>query len=245
MLHKIFLMLICLLISWKPILASEILQLRKNLQRAVPGDYLVISSNKTDTLMHIYDKQDDILTIEEIAIPDCRKPKQLSWKKWVEQYAPGNTSWVMYEINLQTGRMIRYYSFSKNDWYAISDADNFLSTLLNLKLSPIPQEVRKKIGPKPKSGPDWRPIWQPRMIVNGSIIKDVRFNAWRTRWPKDGSELSGKMIEIYLPVDNQQYPSYFPYWLQVNGVIGKAKIRIIDSGTQLISPKSPLSALNP
>ena len=41
---------------------------------------------------------------------------------------------------------------------------------------------------------------------------------------------------------NQNYPSYFPYWLQVNGVAGKAKIRIIDSGSNLKSPKPPLSA---
>jgi hypothetical protein len=233
-----------LLIIWTSIIHAETLLLRENLQRAVPGDYLVISSNKTDTLMHIYDKQNHILTIEEIAIPNCRKPESLSWKNWLEQNAPGNTSWVMYDINLHTGRMLRYYSFSKNGWFEISDSENFLSTLLNLKLTPIPQEARKRVGPKPKSGPDWRSLWQPRMVVNGSVIKDVRFNAWQTRWPKDNSELAGKTIEIYLHLESQRYPAYFPYWLQVNGVVGKAKIRIIDSGTQLRSPKPSLSALN-
>ena len=51
-----------------------------------------------------------------------------------------------------------------------------------------------------------------------------------------GADLSNKTIEIYLPRNSQIYPTYFPYWLQVNGVAGKAKIRIIDSGSRLKSP---------
>ncbi len=97
-------------------------------------------------------------------------------------------------------------------------------------------------GPKPFSGPDMRPVWQPRLIIEGKPDDGVAFDAWRADWPRDGSDLSNKTIEIYLPKDNQSYPSYFPYWLQINGTAGKAKIRIIDSGSNLQSPKPPLSA---
>lgn len=224
-------------------LQAEGLILRDNLQRAQPGDYIVISSNKTQTLMHIYAKQNQILTIEEIAVPESKRSSEVGWKEWVQKGAPGNTSWVMFDIDLRSGQMVRYYSFTKKNWFEIPDADNFLSKLLNLKFTKIPDNSRKRIGPKPTSGPELRPLWHPRMIVEGRSIQGVVFDAWHTKWPRDGSDLSSRTIEVYLPRDSQRYPAYFPYWLQINGAVGKAKIRIIDSGNQLQSPKSPLSAL--
>jgi hypothetical protein len=221
-------------------LHAEELVLRNNLQRAQPGDYIVISANKTQTLWFIYNKQNSILTIEEIAVPERKRSSNVSWKEWVNQGAPGNTSWVRYDIDLQTGQMMHYYSFTKRNWFEIPDTDNFLSKLLNLRFTPIPENARKRVGPKPRSAPEMRPLWQPRMVVEGKIIKEVIFDAWRTKWPRDGGDLSGKTIEVYLPRDSQRYPAYFPYWLQINGAIGKAKIRIIDSGSQL---KSPLPSL--
>jgi hypothetical protein len=224
--------------------AQDTLFLRDNLQKTQPGDYLVLSSNKTDTLMHIYDKRGQLLTIEEITIPESKHPSAFNWKEWIAQGAPNNTSWVMYEIDTVNGEMTRYYSFTKGGWFEISDSDNFLSKLLNLRFTKIPEKSRKRVGPKPISGPDWRPMWQPSMIVEGQKVQGLRFDAWRTKWPKDASDLSGRTIEIYLPQDNQHYATYFPYWLQINGAIGKAKVRIIDSGNQLRSPKPPLSALS-
>lgn len=193
--------------------------------------------------MHIYDKQQNTITIEEIAVPERCTPN-IGWKDWILQNAPGNTSWVMYDIDLQSGQMVRYYSFTKNGWYSIPDADNFLSKLLNLSLTKIPEESRKRVGPRPSpGGPDFRTLWQPRMVVDGRPVNKVLFDAWRTRWPRDSSELSGRVIEIYLPQESQIYPSYFPYWLQINGAIGRAKVRIIDSGRGLRSPKPPLAAM--
>ncbi len=221
-------------------LQAEDLILRNNLQQARPGDFLVISANKTHTLFHIYGKQNQRLTIEEIAIPESKHLPSIDWKEWILQGAPNNTSWVMYDIDLLNGQMTRYYSFTKKNWFEIPDADNFLSKLLNLKFSKIPESARKKVGPKPLSGPDLRPVWQPRLILEGKVISGVAFDAWQTKWPSDNSELAKKTIEIYLPQNQQLYPSYFPYWLQINGAIGKAKIRIINSGTQLKSPKPPL-----
>lgn len=185
------------------------------------------------------------MTVEEISIPHCKvKSKNFHWKEWVGQGAPGNISWVLYEIDLNTGKMIRYYSVSKNGWFDVADADHFLSKLLNLQLSKIPPHSRKHIGLKPASTSNPSRIWQPPMIIDGQLIKGVKFDAWRTVWPQDQSDLSGKQIEIYLPQDSLRYPSYFPYWLQISGTIGKAKVRIIDSGSQLSSPQPPLLTRN-
>jgi len=221
---------------WLPLQAEELF-LRNHLKRAQPGDYIVVSANKTQTLMHIYKKENQLLTIEEIAVPESKRDSSVSWKEWLKEGAKGNTSWVMFDIDLQTGHMVRYYSFTKRNWFEIPDADNFLSKLLSLRFTKIPESARKRVGPKTRSGEEMRPFWQPRMVVEGKIIQGVMFDPWRTNWPRDGSELSGRTIEVYLPRESQRYPDYFPYWLQIHGVIGKANIRIIDSGSGLQSPK--------
>jgi hypothetical protein len=146
---------------------------------------------------------------------------------------------VIYDVNLSTAALENYFSFSKNSWYEIPEADNFLSTLLNLRLVKIPEGSRKRVGPvSDLPSNDRRPLWQPTMVVNGQTIQGVQFDGWRTSWPKDGGELSGKTIEVFTPQESSRYPSYFPYWLQISGMIGKAKVRIIDSGKGLVSPRT-------
>ena len=132
---------------------------------------------------------------------------------------------------LTSGEMKEYFSYTKNSSYIIPEGDNFLSTLLNLKLRKVPITERKKVGPPPpRKATDKRPYWQPKMIFEGKMIPDVMFDSWRTFWPKDGSDLSGKIIEVYVPQNPGIYPAYFPYWLQVSGIVGKAKVHIVDSG---------------
>lgn len=215
------------------------LYLKDNLQRAQPGDYIVTAQNKTYTVLHIFAKENQNLIIEEITVPVTQiQSDPFSWKNWVENNAPGHTSWVIYKLDLNNAEMDQYFSFTKNSWFEMHRADNFLSTLLNLKLAKIPKGELKKIGPSPMSGfPDMRKPWQPKMVLDGRVVDGVKFAAYRTQWPEDGTELSNKTIEVYVPEENERYPSYFPYWLQISGMVGKAKVRIIDSGTGMISPK--------
>ncbi len=217
--------------------ANELI-LRNNLQKGQPGDYIVIAANKTDTVLVIQDKKNSLLTIQEIAVPESKRPSKIDWKQWIDQGGKGNISWVRYDIDLKTGKMSHYFSFTKNQWFEIPERDNFLSKLLNLKFSLIPEQARKRMGLRPRAGEEKRPLWQPQMIIDGQVIKGVPFDAWKTQWPNDGSELSGKVIEVYLPNDDQKYPAYFPYWLQISGVIGKANVRMIDSGHHMIPRKS-------
>lgn len=208
------------------------LYLRDNLKKAKAGDFIVTMQGKTYSLLHIDATTDQTMTIEEITVPVhkiCRS--QFSWRNWVEQGAPGNTSWVRYTIDLHTAEMKDYFSFTKNQWFEPPKQNNFLSTLLNLQLEYIPLVQRRKIGVSIRSAArDKRPIWQPQMIVDGRIVDCVTFDAWKTCWPKDGTDLSGRTIEVYTPRENGAYSSYFPYWLQISGVVGNAKIRIVDSG---------------
>ncbi len=239
---KSFWLFCFVLISLTSDLSAEryYLQLRDNLQNAEPGDYIVTAQGKNYSLLHIYSKTDQTLTIEEISIPASKIPKSnFSWSTWIMNQAPGHTSWVLYTLDLNSGNFIHFYALTRGKWYEMTPPDNFLSMLLNVRFDFIPPDQRRRIGITLRTGPyDKRPYWEPHMVVNGQTVEGVRFDAWRTTWPKDGSELAGKTIEVYLPEEGLNYPAYFPYWLQISGVIGSAKIRIVDSGTGLTSPQT-------
>jgi hypothetical protein len=214
--------------------------LRDNFSKARSGDFLVTAQGSNFTVMHIRDKVGNNLVMEEITAPANRIPRnQFTWRQWIEAGAPGHTSWMIYDLDISSGNMKEAFSYTKNCWFNIPEADNFLSKLLNLDFSVIPIENRKRVGPTTRdaSGNYLRGVWNPRMIVDGHEIKNVKFSAWKTLWPNDGSELAGKAIEVYIPEESDQYPSYFPYWLQISGMIGKAKVRVVDSGSGLMSPK--------
>lgn len=230
--------LVAMFIVALPLCASDQLYLRGNLDLARKGDYLVTGQGKMATMLHIFDRSPTTLAIEEISIPMSKLPRSFQgWKQWMELGAPGNTSWMVYMIELKSGNMQQCYSMTKRSWMNVSQANNFLTTLLNLPFTLIPDWQKKKAGPPPLLGvQDRRPAWQPRMMIEGKEVSGVLFNAWRAHWPKDGSILSNKTIEVYIPQDTAKYPSYFPYWLQISGVVGKAQIHIIDSGHDLKSP---------
>jgi hypothetical protein len=138
----------------------------------------------------------------------------------------------MYTIDVPSGKMMKYYNYYYQTWHDMSEANVFLSKLLNLQLTKVPANQRKKVGAS-RGGR----LWQPPLVVEGKQIPNVPFDAYTTHWPKDGSQLSDRKVQIYLPEESSKYPSYFPYWLEVSGGVGKAQVRIVDSGRQLISPK--------
>ncbi|MEI8365136.1 MAG: hypothetical protein WCF65_01840 [Parachlamydiaceae bacterium] len=239
---KCFLALILILTFFLPFAASAAmaeLLLRENLKRAQPGDYLVTAQNKNYTTLLIRSKTEETLSIEEITIPMARISQEgFSWRQWVQQGAPGHTCWIMYTIHLSSGTMQKTFSFTRNEWVTIPEAQNFFSTLLNLRLKLVDENERKKVGvPRSSDTVDRRRLWQPALVVDGKVVPEVYFDAWRTRWPSDNSELSGKIIEVYIPKENDKFPSYFPYWLQISGIVGNAKVRIVDSGSDLASPR--------
>lgn len=223
--------------------ASQEMFLKDNFSKAKPGDYIVTMYNKSFTVLHIFSKENDSLIIEEVTVPMHRFPKgkPASWNQWYQGGGEHHTSWVMYDVDLRSAKIREYYSFSRRGWLELNETDSIFSTLLSLPFELVEKKNRKKQGPAPAPGDlDRRSIWNPRMVVNGRKIDNVPFNAWKTRWPKDGSDLAGKAIQIYLPEENDIYPSYYPYWLQVHDALGTAKVRVVDSGSKLKSPMKSL-----
>lgn len=237
-----FSFLLAFIFATNPVTASiEIPLLKSNIARAKAGEYLVTQQSKNFSVLIVQKNEGDLLDVHEISIPEQRlNQDSFSWKTWLANGAPGNTSWLLYRIHIPTGTIQHTYSYTRGTWVTIPQTQNFLSTLLNLKFTPIPLSERKKIGHAPPLGiPDKRQLWQPPMVVDGQKIPGVAFGAWRTHWPKDGSELSNRIIEVYIPENSDKYPTYFPYWLQISGLFGKAKVHIVDSGNGIsIQPKS-------
>lgn len=213
------------------------LSLRNNLGSGRPGDFIVTAQNKAYTLFHINSRSEDSLTVEEITVPASRINRNgFAWRDWVKNGAPNHTCWMIYTVRLSTGEIKESYALTQGNWYPINLSDTFLPTLLNLRFTQLSDKERKKVGHPLKDGGDGgKKIWQPPMIVDGQQVAGVLFNAWRARWPRDNTPLSDKIIEVYLPQDTGKYPAYFPYWLQAAGVIGKADIRVIDSGSGLVT----------
>ena len=223
-------------------LSARPMALSEQFARAEKGDYLVAYISKAYTLLHIFDRTADTVTIEEVTVPSRHiDASTIKWQEWLKGGAQNNSSWVMYEIELSTGRMLEYYSFTLDGWAAGVDSDSFLSTLLHLELEPLRPEDRRKIGPPPLPGElDRRKLWHPPAYFKGEKMDGVAFGVWRATWPNDGSELSGKTIETYLPEAEGPYPTYFPYWIEVRGNVAKAKLRLKDTGIGMISPRDGL-----
>jgi hypothetical protein len=214
--------------------------IKENIRKAQAGDWIVTAFDNNYTLLLVTNHQPQQIFFEEITVPLKKLPGSFtSWKNWVTQGAPGHTSWVSYALDLDQGKMEGAYSYVRGSYITIQAGEAFLSNLFRLFFKKVPALERKRIGPRQCIGSEMDPrsIWNPRLIFEGKPQTNVLFDAWKTRWPQDGSELSGKTIEIYLPLEGSTRIDYFPYWLQVSGWIGKAKIRVIDSGTDLVSPK--------
>ncbi len=202
------------------------LNLKENFKTSKAGDYVIAQFGKTNTLLRVVDISGDTLRMEEVTAPTHLRFD--NWEQWLSSGADGHTSWVTFEVDLKSGNLSDFYSFTRGCYLKIPSSENFLSTLLSLDFEKIPVNKMKMAGTKK--------IWQPELFFNGEPIKDVFFEAWKTRWPADDSELSGKSILVYLPEQGSPYPSYFPYWLEITGVVTKAKVRIIDTGHHLKSP---------
>ncbi|MFC2049175.1 hypothetical protein ACFLR2_00675 [Chlamydiota bacterium] len=243
--------LVCIFLLLCSLLNGGEIQLKGKLAEAHPGSYLVIEQNKTFTFFHIHDRFDNVAVIEEVSIPAASYARnRLNWKDWFESGAPGHTSWIISQVNLDSGIFEETFSYTHQGWIDMTSSNPFLTTLLNLRFQEVSLEERRRIGlPPGHHKVDNRPMWNPRLIVNGCIVSNPSFYAYKARWPSDGSELSRKTIEIYLPSQTETettwFPAYFPYWLEVDGKIGSAKARVVDSGIDARSPKPALPKRSP
>lgn len=208
--------------------------LLKRLEKAKSGDYIVLETGQTTTLLAIRSLDQKSVVLEEISAPSSAlQQKPISWAEWVKNKAPGHTSWSMIEIDLQEQQILECYSFSRSAWLAQSPQESLIATLLHLPLSSMDPSRRRRIGSPPLDGDtDHRKIWNPPLVYNGQKLENALFDVFEATWPQDGSDLSGKTVCLYF--DRQKH-SPLPYWIQVETTHVTASIRAIDSGKNLPS----------
>lgn len=229
-----------------PVLLQGEIYLKQQLSNSKKGDFVVTMQQKDLTVWHIQDRSPTAVLIEEVTVPCSRAhlPNN-SWKEWFQKKCPCHTSWLVYTLDMKTGKLLSYYDVDQQRYLSVKMEDPFLTTLLNLPFYEVPLNGRKRVGSFFDSPDDPRTYWQPPMIVDGVQIENVFFDHYRTAWPHDRTQLSGKTVDIFLPKPGSPYPTYFPYWLQISGGVGKARLRIVDTGSgmeSIIPPMWPLQS---
>lgn len=221
-----FRLVFCFLLLTSALFGS--LQLKERLKTAIPGSYLVTLQGKNIVVLIMAENDQTTLRIDEITLP-ASAAKGLVWKDWLESGAPGNSSWISSSIDLESGSFIESFSYTFSGWIDRTKSNPFFTKLLNLSFEPLPDKKRKRIG----SG---QPAWVPPTLFEGTLYRDVNHSVWVAKWPRDQSELSKKRLEVYLP-EEEPLLGFFPTWVEVEGGIGKARLRVIDSGKDLRSPQ--------
>lgn len=215
--------------------------IKDRLIHAGEGDYFVLKSGKMTSIIRVVSLEERILTLEEISAP-ANHLQKISWQDWIDRKAPGHTSWVLYEIDLNTDELIEAFSLSKGCFLQLNDT-HFLLTLLKSPLQSVPKEDRKKIGPPPQQGEiDIRADWQPPKIVNGKKASSPKFSVYQMKWPADHTELSGKVIQLYFEKSRE---FFFPFWVEVLSDHLTLPLKVIDCGHDLCSlaPSIPRRAI--
>jgi hypothetical protein len=209
------------------------------LQTAQKGDFVVYEQGKSIHLVAIHSMNEKQVLFEEIISPKAlifKDKKKMNWTEWALNKAPGHTSWILLEIDLEELEITECFSFSKNCWLSLSSSESMLHHLLSLNLKIIGEDQRKKIGQSSSSeGPDLHKIWHPPIMIEGNLIPRANTLAYSAKWPDDGSVLANKAIELYFYQKTPHFP--FPHWLQVTDESKASfKLRGIDSGSGFISP---------
>ncbi len=204
--------------------------LKERLLQAQPGAYAVFEQGKTRSLLHVHSRKEQVLILEEISLPSSLGVR--SWQEWIEERAPGHTSWSMYAIDLEKGELLSCFSFSRASWIQMGSQDHFLTLLLKKSFHALPDARRKKIGPPPMEGEaDVRPVWNPPFLREGKKVP-IDYVVAEIEWPKDASELSEKRLEVYF---DKKKLSPFPVWVQVHTNHASVFARMVDSGEGLRS----------
>lgn len=214
---------------------AELFPLKEKYSQAKAGDFIVTEIDRTYSLLFIREITQEHLLLEEIAVPEAQVDlKKIQWALWVQNKAPGHTSWTVYQIDRDSGQLIEAFSYSKKGWLYLDETQQFLSKLLCLPMNLLKTEDRKKIGPQPThQEEDRRAVWNPPLILNGKKQEKAQFEAFRGVWPEDGTPMSKCAVELYF---SQNYPAFpFPYWIEVKSPHYAIRLRAVDSGSGITS----------
>lgn len=207
--------------------------LQDKFKQAETGTYIVTEQNGLVSLLHLHSIKETCLLFEEISIP-LHQAKKINWTTWVQNGAPGHTSWILYEVDTEKKCVTECYSLTRKAWIPTDEMDAFLVPLISLQLDFLSEEDRLQKGATARPGNISAKPWGPLQVKNGKKVKDPQYNVYTAKWPHDSTDLSGKQIVLYFDKQDEAFP--FPYWLQARDGAVKFKMRALDSGINLSSP---------
>jgi hypothetical protein len=231
---KIMRVIIAILLVY--IFPLSAMTLKEKFSHAHPGEYIVTEQSKNYSILFIRAITPNSIILEEITAPESSlDPAKQTWSAWIQERAPGHTSWISYEIDLESDRLMESYSYTENRWLYLQDSDYLMAKLLTLQLTPVKESNRRKIGPPPASGEhDTRSIWNPALVIDGKKVTKPKSEVFHGVWPEDNTLVAGCGIEFYFDAGRPQFP--FPFWIEIQSRHYALKIRTIDTGTGLTSP---------
>jgi hypothetical protein len=191
---------ICQIFSWTILdLISE---------KGKEGDTVIVEYASTIYAIRLHTKP--------ISLTIAKAPEQLKERA-------GFSSWIDW-MNHDSEGALEIVSCPIKD---LKEQSSELFTFLSLSWKEQEKERRKKQGPTPLADEfDFRPIWNPKIIREGSSIKGMESGAFEAIWPNDGSDVSNRIIVAYFPYGNKAV-TWFPYWIEFFG--GKRAIFVLDS----------------
>ena len=218
-------------------LALFSLTLQEKFEAGVEGSYIVTEQNEVVTLLHLHSKNKERLLFEEVSLP-LHLSKSIEWKTYLQNGAPGATSWILYEIDLANKRATECYSLTRKAWLSTDEMNSFFIPLLSLDLKFLSIDERMQKGASSRPGSIGSDPWGPPQIKEGKKVSGPSYDVYTAQWPRDATELSGKQLVLYFDQAEETFP--FPYWLQARDGALKFKVRAIDSGQGMVSPNKDI-----
>jgi len=191
----LFRLIFCILL-FSPLFGETVLERVSELHE---GNLVVYSLPRSVCIVTVEKKEGDMLFFRTVsATKDVfQREGYQTWIEWFDDGAPEASTDERFSIQ-------SLESITNEDWFR---------TLLSLELSPVSNTLRKKAGPKPMAGEhDLRPIWQPKVVVNGKRITTPSV-ALETLWPADSSVLSERPLILYFPTSKESVHA-LPYWIE-------------------------------
>lgn len=232
---KLFIYFFILLASYA---YSSGFNLKSSFLDLADGSYLVMQNKDLYTLFHVQKKDNKQTHFQEISIPkDTFLSQKTSWLNWLENGAKKHSGYLRYTMDKETALINNVYLVDDEKWISPESFNQFLPTLMHLNFQRVPSEKRKRVGRAPDGfRQDTRPYWSPKVIFNGDLIKDVRFEEWESRWPDDQSDFSGISIKLFFPEDGQ-IPFQIPFWISFQDSAFYQIIRTVDAGVFIENEK--------
>lgn len=196
---------------------------------AKEGDFVIYEKDKNSSLLILQEINNQKIILEEITFPSYLKNRITDPKKWLDKNAPGHTSFRAYTIDRKSLELIEAYSYKDKGHLIIDQQSFFLSKLLSLELQEVPDLKRRKTGDYTiKTN---RPNWNPPVVIDGKRQRKP-CKAFIANWPKDGSKLENKKIELYFAEN-----TFFPVWIELEAARINIPFITTNSGNRSFTKK--------